>query len=106
MEIAILVFDGLTALDAVGPSEVLHRIPGAELRFVGRERGPVQTETGPLRVFADHTLEEVTAPEILVVPGGTGTRALLDDEELLNWIRAAHERTRWTTSVCTGSLLL
>jgi transcriptional regulator GlxA family with amidase domain len=106
MEIAILVFDGLTALDAVGPSEVLWRLPGAELRYVGKERGPVQTETGPLRVFADHTLDEVTEPEILVVPGGMGTRALLDDEELLSWVRAVHERTRWTTSVCTGSLIL
>jgi len=106
MEIAILVFDGLTALDAVGPSEVLWRLPGAELRYVGKERGPVQTETGPLRVFADHALEEVAEPDILVVPGGMGTRALLDDEELLDWVRAVHERTRWTTSVCTGSLIL
>src|SRR4051794_8076172 len=106
MEIAILVFDGLTALDAVGPSEVLWRLPGAELRYVGMEPGPVQTETGPLRLFADHALEDVTEPEILVVPGGMGTRALLHDEQLLDWVRAVHERTRWTTSVCTGSLIL
>jgi putative intracellular protease/amidase len=106
MKIAVLVFDGLTALDAVGPSEVLHRLPGAELLYTGKERGPVQTETGPLRLFADHTLEEVTDPEILLVPGGTGTRALLKDEEVLEWIRSVHEGTRWTTSVCTGSLVL
>jgi transcriptional regulator GlxA family with amidase domain len=106
MEIAVLVFDGLTALDAVGPSEVLHRLPGAELRYTGKEHGAVQTETGPLRVFADHTLDEVTEPDILLVPGGTGTRALLKDDEVLNWVRSVHERTRWTTSVCTGSLVL
>src|SRR5215212_8644314 len=106
MEIAVLVFDGLTALDAVGPAEVLHRIPGAELRFTGKLRGPVQTETGPLRVWADHTLREVTEPEILLVPGGFGTRALLGDTEVLDWVRSVHERTRWTTSVCTGSLVL
>jgi putative intracellular protease/amidase len=106
MNIAVLVFDGLTALDAVGPSEVLHRLPGAELLYTGKERGPVQTETGPLRLFADHTLDEVTDPDILLVPGGTGTRALLKDDEVLGWIRSVHEGTRWTTSVCTGSLVL
>jgi transcriptional regulator GlxA family with amidase domain len=106
VEIAILVFDGLTALDAVGPAEVLWRIPGAELRFTGKERGPVQTETGPLRVFADHELDEVTAPDVLLVPGGFGTRRLLADEAVLDWVRSVHERTRWTTSVCTGSLVL
>ena len=106
MQIAILVFDGLTALDAVGPSEVLCRLPGAELRYTGKERGPVQTETGPLRMFADHTLDEVTEPDILLVPGGMGSRPLLRDEEVLEWVRSVHERTRWTTSVCTGSLIL
>src|SRR4051794_31643274 len=106
MEIAVLVFDGLTALDAVGPSEVLQRLPGAEMRFAGKERGPVQTETGPLRMFADHALDEVTEPDILLVPGGMGTRTLIGDEEVLDWVRAVHERTRWTTSVCTGSLIL
>jgi putative intracellular protease/amidase len=106
MEIAVLVFDGLTALDAVGPAEVLHRLPGAELRYTGKERGPVQTETGPLRILADHALDEVTDPDILLVPGGNGTRTLLKDDDVLDWVRAVHERTRWTTSVCTGSLVL
>jgi transcriptional regulator GlxA family with amidase domain len=100
------VFDGLTALDAVGPSEVLSRLPGVELRFTGRERGPVQTETGPLRLYADHELSEVTEPDVLLVPGGLGTRPLLADEEVLDWVRGIHRNTRWTTAVCTGSLIL
>jgi putative intracellular protease/amidase len=106
VRIAVLVFDGLTALDAVGPAEVLHRLPGAELQFVGKRRGPVQTETGPLTVIADHALDEVPSPEIVLVPGGFGTRRLLADEQVLEWVRGAHETSRWTTSVCTGSLVL
>jgi putative intracellular protease/amidase len=106
MEIAILMFDGFTALDAVGPYEVLSRLPGAQVRFVAAEPGPTLTETRSLSLVAEHSLAESPAPEIVVVPGGFGTRALLDDEELLGWIRSAHETSRWTTSVCTGSLLL
>jgi putative intracellular protease/amidase len=106
MQIAILLFEGFTALDAVGPYEVLSRLPGAEVRFVAAEPGPTLTETGSLSLVAESPLSEARAPEIVVVPGGFGTRALLDDEELLGWIRSAHETSRWTTSVCTGSLLL
>jgi putative intracellular protease/amidase len=106
MQIAILIFDRLTALDAVGPYEVLSRMPGADVRFVAAEPGPKATENGVLSLVADHSLSAVPNPEIVVVPGGFGTRALLDDEQLLGWIRAVHETSRWTTSVCTGSLLL
>jgi putative intracellular protease/amidase len=106
MTIAVLIFDGLAALDAVGPYEVLSRLPGSDVRFVATEPGPKRTETGHLSLVADYSLADVPAPEILVVPGGFGTRRLLDDEELLEWIRAAHETSDWTTSVCTGSLLL
>jgi transcriptional regulator GlxA family with amidase domain len=106
VQIAILLFDGLTALDAVGPYEVLSRIPGAGVRFVASEPGPQRTENDLLSLVADHPLSAAPAPEILVVPGGFGTRALLGDQELLGWIRAAHETSRWTTSVCTGALLL
>jgi putative intracellular protease/amidase len=106
MEIAILIFDRLTALDAVGPYEVLSRLPGAEVRFVAEEPGPKRTETDMLSLVADHALADVSEPEILVVPGGFGTRPLIGHEPVMDWIRSAHERSTWTTSVCTGSLLL
>jgi len=106
MEIAFLLYDGFTALDAVGPYEVLSRIPGAQAKFVAFETGAKTTETHSLSMIADYSLDEVTEPEILVVPGGFGTRRLLEDQELMDWLRAAHEKTTWTTSVCTGSLLL
>ena len=106
MVIAILIFEGLTALDAVGPYEVLSRLPGAEVRFVAEEPGPKRTETDMLTLVADYALADVSEPEILVVPGGFGTRPLIGHEPVLDWIRSAHERSTWTTSVCTGSLLL
>lgn len=106
MQTAILLYDGITALDAVGPYEVLSRLPGNEVRFVATEPGPKATEDGMLSLVADHSLEETHSPEIMVVPGGFGNRRLLEDEQVLGWIREAHETSRWTTSVCTGSLLL
>src|SRR5215216_4092195 len=106
MRIAIMIFDKLTALDAIGPYEVLSRLPGADLRFIAKEAGVKRTDTGALGVSADATLEELTNPEIVLVPGGEGNRPLLEDEEVLDWVRAAHETSTWTTSVCTGSLVL
>ena len=106
MRIAVLIFDKLTALDAVGPYEVLSRVPGAELSFVAKEAGPKRTDTGALGLNADLTLAELTDPEIVLVPGGEGNRPLLADEEVLDWLRAADRTSTWTTSVCTGSLVL
>ncbi len=106
MDIAIPLFDRMTALDAIGPYEVLSRLPGARVRFIARQPGGVTTETQMLTLIADEALEDVPAPDIIVVPGGIGTRTLLDDEQLVGWIRRAHETSTWTTSVCTGSLLL
>ena len=106
MDIAFLVFPRLTALDAIGPYEVLQRLPGAKVRFVGAERGPVRTEQGMLGLMADYAMSEVTSADILVVPGGIGTRPLVEDEPTLDWIRAIDAGSTWTTSVCTGSLLL
>jgi len=106
MDIAILLFERLTALDAIGPYEVLQRLPGAQVHFVGAERGPVRTEQGMLGLVADFARDEMTSTDILVVPGGIGTRPLLHDEPTLEWIRTIDERSEWTTSVCTGSLLL
>src|SRR5712691_5561388 len=106
MEVAILIFDRLTALDAIGPYEVLRSMPGATVKFVAKEAGPKRTDTGSLALVADYALEVVNSPDIIVVPGGPGQMALMDDQPVLNWIRQAHENSRWTTSVCTGSLIL
>jgi putative intracellular protease/amidase len=106
MRIAIPIFDKVTALDAVGPYEVLSRLPGAEVVFIGFEPGEYRTDTRMLALHADHALEDVPDPDVIVVPGGFGTRALLTDERMLDWVRGAHETSMWTTSVCTGSLLL
>ncbi|QFR01462.1 DJ-1/PfpI family protein [Streptomyces phaeolivaceus] len=106
MRIAIVLFDRFTALDAVGPYEMLVRLPDAELVFVAEESGPVRSDTGALALTADRTLAEVPDPDILVVPGGPGQLDQMENETLLAWLRAADRTSAWTTSVCTGSLLL
>jgi putative intracellular protease/amidase len=105
-QIAILLYDRFTALDAIGPYEVLSRLPGAEVTFVAEEPGLVRTDTRRLAVNADAALAELQSPEILLVPGGPGQTALMQDGPVHDWLRAAHERSEWTTSVCTGSLIL
>jgi len=102
----ILVFDGITALDAIGPYEVLRSVPGWEVQFAGKERGEVRTDSGALGISADYALAEVGEPEIVLVPGGVGNRALMEDEGVLAWLREVDATTTWTTSVCTGSLVL
>jgi putative intracellular protease/amidase len=106
MKIAIPIFDGFTALDAVGPYEILSRLPGAEVLFLAEQPGPKSTDTHMLSLNSTSTLQDLPDPEVIVVPGGPGIRALLDHQPLLGWLAAAHERSTWTTSVCTGSLLL
>lgn len=106
LAIAIPLFDRLTALDGVGPYEVLQRLPGATVTFVGAARGEVRTENGFLGLTVDATYDEMPNPDVIVVPGGVGTRALVDGDPILDWVRTAHETTRFTTSVCTGSLVL
>ncbi len=106
MNIAIPIFDRLTALDAVGPYEVLSRVPGARVHFLAAEPGPQRTENGMLALEADGALSDLPNPEVVLVPGGLGTRDLMEDETMLGWIRHAHQSSRFTTSVCTGALLL
>ncbi|MDP9188870.1 MAG: DJ-1/PfpI family protein [Actinomycetota bacterium] len=106
MQVAYLLYDRFTALDITGPHEVLNSVPGTESIFVAEQAGPVRNESDTLSLVADRPFSEVPSPDILVVPGGLGTRALLEHEPLLDWIRTAHETSDWTTSVCTGSLLL
>jgi transcriptional regulator GlxA family with amidase domain len=106
VQIAIYLYDRLTALDAIGPYEVLSRLPETELVFVGERAGPVRTDTGRLALVADAAREEVTAPDVVLVPGGPGQSDLMDDAGLRAWLRAVDASSTWTTSVCTGSLLL
>ena len=106
MKVAVVLFPRLTALDAIGPYEVLQRIPELDVVFLGAERGEVRTENGMLGLSVDATFADLPHPDIILVPGGFGARALLEDDELLSWLRTAHETSTLTTSVCTGSLLL
>jgi transcriptional regulator GlxA family with amidase domain len=106
MQIAILIYDRFTALDAVGPYEVLSRLPGAELTFVAQESGLKRTDTGRLALLADASLAEVPHPDVVLVPGGPAQAELMQDGPLHEWLRAAHETSTWTTAVCTGSLIL
>jgi transcriptional regulator GlxA family with amidase domain len=106
MQVAFLLYDRFTALDWVGPHEVFNSLPDSECVTVAEKAGPIGNETGSIEVVAAKTLDEVTSPEIVVVPGGLGNRLLLEHEPLHEWIRTVHETSEWTTSVCTGSLLL
>jgi transcriptional regulator GlxA family with amidase domain len=106
MDIAILLFDKLAPQDAVGPFEVMRNVPGWQIRMVGKEKGEVRSEDGALALVADYRLGEATSPDVVLVPGGIGSRPLLEDEEVLEWLREVDRGTKWTTSVCTGSLIL
>ena len=106
VKIAVLLYDGFTALDAIGPYEVLRSVPGWGVEFVAKSRGEVRTDSGAVGLSADASLAETTSADIVLVPGGEGTRSLLEDEQLLSWLREIDRTTTWTTSVCTGSLLL
>ncbi|HWI08444.1 MAG TPA: DJ-1/PfpI family protein [Solirubrobacteraceae bacterium] len=105
MQIAILLYDGLVALDAVGPYDVLKLIPGADVRLVAAEPGEIATD-GPLSLVAEHALDDVPRPDVVVVPGGPGAVRASGDERVLAWLREAHEQTRYTTAVCWGSEVL
>jgi putative intracellular protease/amidase len=106
MQIAILLYDGMTALDAIGPYDVLRQLPGAEVIFVGNTAGVKRTEEQPLGLVADRAIAEVPRADILVVPGGFGQELAMRDRPTLDWIRTIHGTTTWTTSVCTGALIL
>jgi transcriptional regulator GlxA family with amidase domain len=106
MQIAYLLYDRFTALDITGPHDVLNSVPGNESVFVAERPGPIRNESDTLSLVADASLDEIQSADIVVVPGGFGNRVLLEHEHLHDWIRTVHETTTWTTSVCTGSLLL
>jgi len=106
MLVAIPLFERFTALDAVGPYEVLQRVPSIDVVFVGHARGEVRSDNGMLGLTVDKSFAELTQPDVVVFPGGIGTRVLINDDEVLDWVREAHAHSRFTTSVCTGGLVL
>lgn len=106
MQIAILIYERLTALDAMGPYEVLSRLPGAQVTFVAEEPGPKRTDTGNLALIAEAPLSQLPSPQIVLVPGGPGQADLMNDGPVHQWLRNAHASSTWMTSVCTGSLIL
>jgi transcriptional regulator GlxA family with amidase domain len=106
LQLAILLYPGVTALDAVGPLEVFSRMPNTHIRFVGKETGPVITEDGALLLGVTHAVAETPSPDLVLVPGGATTPSQMVDDEVLDWLRQVHKTTAWTASVCTGSLIL
>ena len=105
-QIAIVVYPGFTALDFIGPYEVLRNLPDAEVRFVWHEPGPIAADSGVLLVGATHSFAETPSPDIILVPGGMTTFEHARDEKLLDWVRQAHQTATWTASVCSGSVIL
>jgi transcriptional regulator GlxA family with amidase domain len=106
LQVAIPLFPSFTALDGIGPYEVLQRIPQIDVTFIGHRRGEVRSDNGMLGLTVDSTFEEIPEPSVIVFPGGVGTRPLGQDERVLEWVRHAHATSIFTTSVCTGSLVL
>jgi len=105
--IAIAMYPEMTLLDAIGPYQVLTWLPDAEVALVGAERGPIIDDKGLVRIDIDHTFDEVRSPDVIVVPGGFVTRTMaVAGNPLVEWVRAVHPTTTWTTSVCTGALIL
>ena len=105
MQIALLLFDGMTALDAIGPIQVLSALPGAAVRTVSSTPGAKRTDAG-VTLVAEHALADVPSPDIVLIPGGMNMQPVMADARVLEWLRAVHSTTTWTTSVCTGALVL
>lgn len=106
MEIAFLFYEGMTALDAIGPHEVLCRLPGAKIKRVAKRKGQVHSESASLFLTAEYDFSEVPHADVLVIPGAGNATSLHNSLETLAWIQKIHATTQWTTSVCTGSLIL
>lgn len=107
MDIAILLYEGVTALDAVGPYEVLARLPDARIRFVAKDLQPKRNDSGNLTLLPRYRLADVPRPDIILIPGAlVAFRSAMRDRVILDWLVTAHASSQWTTSVCTGSLIL
>ena len=105
MKIVILVFDNYTALDIVGPYEVLARIPDSEILFLAEKKGIYKDRYG-LGLSVEHSIDEISSADVLLIPGGGGINELVENHKILDWVIEMDQHTEWTTSVCTGSLLL
>lgn len=105
MEIVVLIFDSVNALDVIGPCEILSKIPDTSIKYVAKEPGPKETDA-QVKLIADYALSDILKPKILLVPGGQGIKQLTGDKEIIDWINDCHNTTKWTVSVCTGALLL
>lgn len=106
MQIAIVLYPSFTALDFIGPYEVLRNLPDTEVRFVWHEPGPVTADSGVLMVGATHSFDETPSPDVVLVPGGPGTTMVARDEKVLDWLRQVYPGTTWMASVCSGSVAL
>ncbi len=106
MEIVFLFYEGMTALDAIGPHEVLCRLSGAHVRRVALKAGPVRTDSANLELVAEYAISDISHADVLLIPGAGSATTLRKHPEALAWIRRVHATTKWTTSVCTGSLIL
>jgi len=105
MKIAFLIFENFTALDIIGPYEVLSKVPNSEIYFASLKPG-FYSDGKVLKIEAKYSLNDITNPEVIVIPGGFGIDSLLNNREILTWIQNAHKTSLWTTSVCSGALLL
>jgi putative intracellular protease/amidase len=106
MRLSILIYDGVTTLDAVGGYEVLARIPGIETEFVALTRGVIAADTRRLGLLAYRSFDEVRSTDILYVPGGPGGRALETDSQFLDYLRVLDRTSTWTIGICNGVTLL
>lgn len=106
MQVVFLFYDGMTALDAIGPHEILFRLTGAQIQRVARKAGVVRTDSAGLELIAEYSLMDVSYADVLVIPGARNATTLRNYPEVLTWVRCIHATTKWTTSVCTGSLIL
>ncbi|GAA2239615.1 hypothetical protein GCM10010232_28180 [Streptomyces amakusaensis] len=108
VDVAVLLYEGFTALDAVGPYESLCRVPGVQVTMVAVKAGPVLTDTRDMEIVATKSLRQVPRPDVMVIPGGggAGMYAVLENTRILDWVRRAHRHTLWTTSVCAGAAIL
>jgi transcriptional regulator GlxA family with amidase domain len=107
MQTVIALYPGFTALDFVGPYSILSNVPGTTTTLAAVEPGVVSDDNGLLHLRVDTALADVPAPDVLLVPGApvVNVRAAIETP-LVDWVRTAHPSTTWTTSVCTGALVL
>ena len=104
LQIGSLIFDRLDQIDLTGPFEVFSRVPNSTYRIYGKGTAPLRDLRG-LRMMADASLDEAPQLDLVHIPGGFGQEALMDDEEILGWIRRQAEGARCVFSVCTGALI-